>query len=77
VATEDGAALVRNLAENVVLARASEALGVPKIRVAVAMSHLIGLMLGATILQIEPLASAEEYQLVELITPPIARYLAP
>jgi len=77
VAGEDGAALVRNLAENVLLVRASEALGVPKIQVAAAMTHLIGLMLGAMIIRVEPLASADEYQLVELVTPAISRYLAP
>lgn len=77
VAGEDGAALVRNLAENVLLVRASEALGVPKIKVAAAMTHLIGLMLGAMIIRVEPLASADEYQLVELVTPAISRYLAP
>jgi AcrR family transcriptional regulator len=53
--TEPGATMVRNLAENVLLERASAALGVSKLRVAAAMSHLIGLVLGATILAIEPL----------------------
>lgn len=77
VAGDDGATLVRNLAENVLLVRASEALGVPKINVAMAMTQLIGLMLGAMIIRVEPLASAEEYQLVELVTPTIQRYLAP
>lgn len=77
VAGEDGAALVRNLAENVLLPRASEALGVPKLRVAAAMSHLIGLVLGATVIRIEPVASADEYQLAQLVTPTIAHYLAP
>lgn len=75
--TEQGAALVRNLAENVLLERASAALGVPKLRVAVAMSHLIGLVLAATIISIEPLASASEDELVELIAPAIQRYLSP
>jgi AcrR family transcriptional regulator len=75
--TDQGAALVRNLAENVLLERASAALGVPKLRVAVAMSHLIGLVLAATIISIEPLASASDDELVELIAPAIQRYLSP
>jgi AcrR family transcriptional regulator len=75
--TEPGATMVRNLAENVLLERASAALGVSKLRVAAAMSHLIGLVLGATILAIEPLASASVDDLVELVAPAIQRYLAP
>ncbi|MEP7021490.1 MAG: TetR family transcriptional regulator [Pseudonocardiales bacterium] len=75
--TEQGAAMVRNLVENVLLDRASSALGVPKLRVAVALSHLLGLVFGATIVRIEPLASASDDELVELIAPTIQRYLAP
>jgi AcrR family transcriptional regulator len=75
--TEPGATMVRNLAENVVLDRASAALGVSKLRVAAAMSHLIGLVLGATIVAVEPLASASVDELVELVAPAIQRYLAP
>jgi AcrR family transcriptional regulator len=75
--TDQGAAMVRNLVENLLLERAAAALGVPKLRVAVAMSHLLGLVLGATILRIEPLASASDEELVELIAPTIHRYLSP
>ncbi|PZS17845.1 MAG: TetR family transcriptional regulator [Pseudonocardiales bacterium] len=75
--TDQGAAMFRNLVENVLLERAAAALGVPKLRVVVAMSHLLGLVLGATILQIEPLASATDDELVELIAPTIHRYLSP
>ena len=69
-------ALIRNLVENVLLTRAADALGVPKMRIAIAMSHLIGLVLGATILRIEPLASASEDELVDLLAPAIRSYLA-
>lgn len=75
VSDEDTAALIRNLAENVLLARAADALGVPRLRVAAAVSHLIGLVLGATILRIEPLASASEDELVALVGPAIRSYL--
>jgi AcrR family transcriptional regulator len=76
VATDGGANLVRNLAENVLLVSAAERLGVPKLNVAVAMSHLIGLVLGATIIRVEPLASAADEELVALVAPTIQRYLA-
>lgn len=75
--TEQGAAMVRNLVEGVLLDRAAAALGVPKLRVAVALSHLLGLVLAATIVRIEPLASATDDELVELIAPAIERYLSP
>lgn len=75
--TDQGAAMVRNLVENLLLERAAAVLGVPKLRVAVALSHLLGLVLAATIVRIEPLASATDDELVELIAPTIHRYLSP
>jgi len=75
VGTKQGAASIRELAEDVLLDRVSAALGVSKLRVATAITHLIGLMLGSTIIGIEPLASASEDELVELVAPAIAHYL--
>jgi AcrR family transcriptional regulator len=75
VSDEDSAALLRNLAENVLLDRAASLLGVPKLRIAAAMSHLVGLALAATILRIEPLASASADELAGLIGPAIRGYL--
>ncbi|MEP7022922.1 MAG: TetR family transcriptional regulator [Actinomycetota bacterium] len=75
VSDEDSAALLRNLVENVLLERAASVLGVPKLRVVTAMSHLIGLALAATILRVEPLASAGEDELVALVAPAIRGYL--
>lgn len=77
VSTEHGAASIRDLAEDVLLDRISGELGVSKLRTATAIMHLIGLMLGSTIIGIEPLASASEDELVELVTPAITRYLNP
>ncbi|MEO5834966.1 MAG: TetR family transcriptional regulator [Nakamurella sp.] len=76
VSTAPGVASIRELAEEVLLTGVSEALNVSKLRVATAITHLIGLMLGSSIIGIEPLASATEDQLVELVTPAIAHYLA-
>jgi AcrR family transcriptional regulator len=77
VGTEQGALLVRNAVADVLLTRISAALGVPRLRVAVAMSHLIGLVFGATIVQVEPLATASDDELVALVAPTIQRYLSP
>jgi hypothetical protein len=77
VSTEQGALLVRNAVADVLLTRVSAALGVPRLRVAAAMSHLIGLVFGVTILQVEPLATATDDELVALVAPAIQRYLVP
>jgi AcrR family transcriptional regulator len=69
------AGLVRNLAEGVLLPRASAALGVPPLKLAAAMSHLVGLALAATILRIDPLATATNDELVDLVTPSVRIYL--
>jgi hypothetical protein len=45
--------------------------------VATAVTHLLGLMVGSTIIGIEPLASASEDELVALVAPVIAQYLNP
>jgi AcrR family transcriptional regulator len=72
---QDSAALLRNLVEDVFLPQAAGALGVPKLQVATDMSQLVGLVLGATILQIEPLASVSDDELADLVVPAIQRYL--
>jgi AcrR family transcriptional regulator len=77
VGTEQGAAAVRSLAQDVLLGRISAALGVPPLRIATAVTHLLGLMIGSSIIGIEPLASASEDELVALVAPAIARYLDP
>ncbi len=75
VSSAPGVHSIRELAEEVLLTGVSEALGVSKLRVATAIMHLVGLMVGSSIIGIEPLASASEDQLVELVTPAIAHYL--
>jgi AcrR family transcriptional regulator len=77
VGTDEGARSIRALAENVLLPRAAGVLGVPPLRFAAAMSHLIGLAIGSSILEVGPLAEADEDALVELVGPVISHYLAP
>lgn len=74
-ATEEGAGMVRTFAEGFMLERVSAALGIPPLRVAGAMTQLIGLALGTVVLRIGPLAEASEDELVELIAPSVQRYL--
>jgi AcrR family transcriptional regulator len=75
VAEPEAAAMLRAFIENLVLTRAPAALGVPARRIAAAASHLVGLMLAATIIGVGPLASASDEELAELVTPAIRGYL--
>lgn len=75
VSEQESAALLRNFAENLILPQVAAALRVPELRVAAALSHLFGLLLGATILRIEPLASAADDELAALVAPAIRHYL--
>ena len=77
VGTPEGALAVRTLVEGVLVGRFAQLLGVEPLQVTAAMSHLIGLVLAATVLEVEPLASTPDDTLVELVAPAIARYLTP
>jgi AcrR family transcriptional regulator len=73
--TEQGATMMRQFVEDVMLPRVSAELGVSPMRAAGAFSQLIGFALAATILRTEPLASASEDELVALLAPSVQRYL--
>jgi AcrR family transcriptional regulator len=73
--TEQGATMMRQFVEDVMLPRVSAELGVSRMRAAGAFSQLIGFALAATILRTEPLASASEDELVALLAPSVQRYL--
>jgi AcrR family transcriptional regulator len=73
--TEQGATMMRQFVEDVMLPRVSAELGVSRMRAAGAFSQLIGFALAAAILRTEPLASASEDELVALLAPSVQRYL--
>ena len=49
VGTDEGARAIRELAENILLPRATSLLGVPELRFAAAMSHLVGLAIALVV----------------------------
>ncbi len=73
--TEQGATMMRQFVEDVMLPRVATELGVSRVRAAGAFSQLIGFAMAATILRVEPLASANEDELVALLAPSVQRYL--
>jgi AcrR family transcriptional regulator len=73
--SDAGAATMRQFVENVMFPRLSSLLGVPQLRLSGAFAQLIGYALGATVIGVEPLASASEDELVALLAPSVQRYL--
>jgi AcrR family transcriptional regulator len=73
----DGTSMARSHTEAVLIPRFADALGVPEVNVAAALSHLIGLTLADTVLGIRQLNHATEDDLVALVGPVISQYLTP
>lgn len=80
VATEESAAMARDLFEDVVLTAASARLvdlepEEVRTRVGLVLSQMLGLALARRIIRAEPVAGLPAEQLVALVTPTVARYL--
>jgi AcrR family transcriptional regulator len=73
--SDAGAATMRQFVENVMLARLTTLLDVPRLRLAGGFAQLIGFALVGIVIEIEPLASATEDELVALFAPTIQRYI--
>jgi AcrR family transcriptional regulator len=73
--TEQAAAMMREFVTSALLARLAEPLGVPRLRLETAVAQLIGIALLRYVIQVEPLASATDDELVELVGPHIQRVL--
>ncbi|MCW2917798.1 MAG: transcriptional regulator, TetR family [Actinomycetia bacterium] len=73
--SEQGAAILREFATSALLGRVADALGVPRLRINAAAGQMIGVMIMRYIVGVEPIASATEDELVELLAPTVQRYL--
>jgi len=71
---EQAAAMVRQFLRHALLGRVAAVLDVPPLRAEAAMSHLIGLMLMRFVLRLDPLATAEEEEMIRLVAPSVQRY---
>jgi AcrR family transcriptional regulator len=65
----------REFITNAMLFRVADGLGVPQLRVEAAFAQMFGVVVGRYVLKLEPLASADIDDLVELLVPTIQRYL--
>lgn len=75
VAGDRGAAMLREFMSAAILARIADAVGVPRLRVTLAAGQMIGVVILRYLLRAEPIASASEDELVELLAPTLQRYL--
>jgi AcrR family transcriptional regulator len=75
VTTEQAATMVREFASSTILAKVAESAGVPRFRVLGAMGQLIGVMMLRYVIKVEPMASADEDELVALLAPVVQHYL--
>jgi AcrR family transcriptional regulator len=72
---EQAAEMVRQFVTSALLGRLADLLGVPRLRILAAASQLVGLVMLRYVIGVEPLASAGEEEIVQLIAPAIQRYL--
>jgi AcrR family transcriptional regulator len=76
VSTNESAALMlRQFVERVMMARVAEALDIPRLRLNALISHIMGIAMLRYIIGVEPMASADEDELVATIAPVIQRYI--
>jgi AcrR family transcriptional regulator len=69
--------MIREFMTQALLNRVAEILQIPPIRMEVAFAQMFGVVLMRYVVKLEPLASVEIEELVELLAPTIQRYLDP
>lgn len=72
--SQEVAAQLRQFMENAVLARVAAAMDLPPLRLTGAASQMVGLVMMRYVIGAEPMASATEDELVELVAPVIQYY---
>ncbi|MEV0586867.1 TetR family transcriptional regulator [Nonomuraea sp. NPDC050310] len=77
VTNDQAMGMIREFMTNALLFRVADTLGVPRLRMEAAFAQMFGLVMGRYVLCLEPLASADVEELVELVAPTIQRYLDP
>ncbi|GAA0932689.1 TetR/AcrR family transcriptional regulator [Nonomuraea longicatena] len=74
---EQAVTMVREFMTHALLYRIADGLGVSHLRMELTFAQLFGVIMGRHVLRLEPLASADEEELVALLAPTIQRYLTP
>ena len=66
--------MFREFVTNALLSRVADELGVPHLRIEAAFAQMFGVLMARYVLRLEPMASADPEELVELLAPTIQRY---
>ncbi|TDC87869.1 TetR/AcrR family transcriptional regulator [Actinomadura sp. 7K507] len=74
---ERAAAMMREFIAQALFGRAKQATGAPSLAIQAAAGQMIGIMIMRYVLRLEPMASASEEELIELVAPTLQRYLLP
>jgi AcrR family transcriptional regulator len=72
---EHAAVMMREFMSATLLRRVAEMRGIPLLRIQAAVGQMIGVVLLRYVIKVEPVASADEEELVALIAPTLQRYL--
>lgn len=73
--SDAGATLLRDFLSSELFGKVAETLDVPALNLNAAASQVVGVIMLRYVLEMEPMASAPEDELVELLAPAIQRYL--
>lgn len=71
---EQAAELLRQFVSAAILARVGERFDVPLVRIEAAAAQMIGIAFLRYVLQVEPIASVADDELIELVAPTLQRY---
>lgn len=74
---EEAARMIREFLSSALLDRVADSLQVPKLRITAVAAQMVGVVMLRYVLNVEPLASASDEEIVELIAPTLQRYLEP
>ncbi|GLX00636.1 TetR family transcriptional regulator [Microtetraspora sp. NBRC 16547] len=72
---EQAVGMLREFITDAILTRVAQTLSIPPIRMEVAFAQMFGVMMMRYIVELEPLASADTEELVEILAPTLQRYL--
>jgi AcrR family transcriptional regulator len=72
---EEATRMLRQFLERAVVERVADSLGIPRLRLAAAAAQVMGLALARYVIGLEPLATADEEEIVELVAPVIQYYV--
>jgi AcrR family transcriptional regulator len=75
VSNEQAVRMLREFLGRAVLAKVADGLGIPRLRMAAAAAHMIGIAMLRYIVELEPLSTATDDEIVTMVAPVIQHYI--